>query len=527
MEAADVVRTELSNEGLAVELLLVGAHPKLHPQIRRSGGPASLRKDVLDLLRKTEQSGLACAAEELVVLGERAVELEELEAIVRWQWPNRDERKAAYRKLLLCRIDSRQALLRGLESSSSGRCQLNELLSEAGFSCLRSDTINELVKELEARIRQRVEVTGDGTRSVLVTAPHNIYLLRDGQPPHIMEEYTTLIAQRVARQLGGVCLSWTRSEQYRSELLWLLARHQGDDTDSGALLDPQNRDPNFLCVDELVQNVWFQEMQGIGLRWNEDSLGGSRPTLHVDVHGCRDPPCSPSHMTVGLAAMRHESDAGRGSIPLRRVEAFGAALESELSSMLRGLDLRPRSALVRVLLPELASAPDGVEPFSGAWAPASRRFTQTQQAITYAKFTHSCQLEMSKALRRILSRDETAVLRLGRAINKAWVTAMGNGVATLPPLPRSPSCVAVACAELSDVGEPSIPVLTATTASRNTARSHRQACLVGGESPESREPSMAGATSNAGPRSAACSHRWSCPVRSRARACHPCVKAKA
>jgi hypothetical protein len=264
-------------------------------------------------------------------------------------------------------------------------------------------------------------------------------LRRDGQPPHVMEEYTTLVAQRLARQLHGTCLSWSRSEQYRSELSWSLARHQGNDEtegDPGAFLDPRNRDPNYLSAAELTQNLWFQQMSRLVEQWRE-TLGRGCRTLHVDVHGCKDPPCTPSHLTVGLAAMRHEADSGRGLLSPARVEAFSMSLEAELSKALGGLDLRPRATLVRVLAPDLTASEDEIERLSGAWPPSVKRLTQSQQAVAFARFTHSCQLEMSKALRRVLFRDEGAVIRFGKALRKAWTSAMSLTLPTV--LQTSPS----------------------------------------------------------------------------------------
>jgi hypothetical protein len=280
-----------------------------------------------------------------------------------------------------------------------------------------------------------------------------------------MEEYTTLIAQRIARQLSGACLTWSRSEQYRSELSWSLARHQGHgdkDGDPGALLDPRNRDPNYLSAEELTQNLWFRQMSRIAEQWRE-TLGRARPILHIDVHGCKDPPCTPSHLTIGLAAMRHEADSARGPLSLARVEAFGAALEAELSSVLRGFDLRPRSALVRVLLPDFAASEDEIERLSGAWPPSLKRLTQSQQAVSFAKFTHSCQLEMSKALRRMLFKCDGAISRFAKALLKAWNSALCIALPTL--LQPSASAGGI---ELRD------PSLTMRSSVRSTKSTRKQ-----------------------------------------------------
>eukprot|EP00930_Biecheleria_cincta_P016061 TRINITY_DN13189_c0_g1_i2.p1 TRINITY_DN13189_c0_g1~~TRINITY_DN13189_c0_g1_i2.p1 ORF type:complete len:524 (+),score=93.00 TRINITY_DN13189_c0_g1_i2:212-1573(+) len=361
--------------------------------------------------------------EELAALGEMALDMEELEDSMHGRWPHREERQAAFERLLVCDVCSPQALLAAVSDrgGGSGKCRLNQLLEEAGCRALKAEALASLAEQLEVRARQRIEVTLEGSRPILVTAPHNIYLRRDGHSPHVMEEYTTLIAQRLARQLGGACLSWSRAEQKRSELLWNLARIRKA-PDPSSFLDRCNRDPNYLHTEEVTQNPWFRQMQRLAEKWRDSKDHSIRPTLHVDMHGCRDPPTTPSHLTVGLAAMRHEVEAGRSPLPMSRVECFGSALQAELTSVLSQLGLRPSAVLVRVLLPSLSGGRDTVERLSGAWALEERRVTQSQQAVAFAGFTHSCQLEMSKALRRSLSRDDGVTAQFGRAILKAWVS---------------------------------------------------------------------------------------------------------
>lgn len=427
--AAAVQNARLACEELVRDALLQTVHPNLHHLIKRTSGISGLYKDMVDVLRRPiiggdADAGLPCKAEEIAMLGERFVELEELEDIIRRQWPNAEDRYAAYYKFLRCGIESPQTLLSTLSRKVSGRSVLNDLLEKAGFKTLRDETLTDLLRSLDARVR-RIDLTEEGTRPVLVTAPHNIYLQRDGHPAHVMEEYTTLIAQRLARQLGGCCVSWSRAEQHRSELLWFLAKRRttGDDWGSGVLLDPRNRDPNYLLIEEVLENPWYRHMLEAAEQFRRSSRRG-QGLLHVDVHGCRDPPHTPSHLTVGLAAMRHEVEMGRGPLTLDRVEAFGALLESEFRSVLAELDLRPPSQLVRVLIPTLSAGSGRVERLSGARPLEEGRVTQSQQAVAYAGFTHSCQLELSKALRGALSRDEQATTRFGRAILKAWLVSL-------------------------------------------------------------------------------------------------------
>lgn len=433
------------------EMVFRDCSPSLHPLIRRSNGMSGLCKDILEMLKKAPSGGSSSSSQktgiepldepaELVDLGEQAVDLEELEDSMQ-KWPNRDERRAAYQRLVQYGVRSPQALLTVLQDRSSGKCRLNQILEDGGCKALKADAAASLAEQLEVRARQRIEVSMEGPQPVLITAPHNIYLRRDGQPPHVMEEYTTLIAQRLARQLRGACLSWSRAEQRRSELHWCFAKVCAEGDFSNFL--SANRDPNYLHTEEVAQNPWFRQMARLADQWRHTKEGGLRPTLHIDVHGCRDPPATPSHLTVGLAAMNHEVAMGRSPLSQARLESFAQTLQVELNSVLQNMDLKPRALLVRVLQ-------SGVERLSGAWPAEEQRLTQSQQAMAFAGFTHSCQLELSKALRKALSRDEAGTARLGRAVTKAWAICCRSD--SLPVL-RSPSANAAGARTKDDVGE--------------------------------------------------------------------------
>merc|ERR1712061_150517 len=72
----------------------------------------------------------------------------------------------------------------------------------------------------------------------------------------------------------------------------------------GALLDPRNRDPNYLSTSELDSNPWCKEMITLASQWREQFQHDQEPTiLHIDIHGSQNPPDSPAHITVGLGAM--------------------------------------------------------------------------------------------------------------------------------------------------------------------------------------------------------------------------------
>lgn len=303
------------------------------------------------------------------------------------------------------------------EAVSSWRREV-ELIS----SCATSDEEAEDAAELHQLLEEqdslaRSEVIVEGARPVLVTAPHCIALLRDGQPVHLVEEYTSPIAQALAKKMTGSSLMWTSDEQRRVELLWGFAKKRSNR--GHALLDPRNRDPNYLSTVELAGNPWHQQMLRTAASWRA-SGGQDISMLHVDVHGCRDPPHTPSHLTVGLGAMLTEARSSGDAERVSRVKAFGEALEVELTAVLNSMRLWPRVQLVRVIVP---TAWEKHMRFAGAWAPSTQRHTNTQQASSCAGFEYSVQLEMSKVLRRQLLQNRPALDDFGGALINAWSSA--------------------------------------------------------------------------------------------------------
>merc|ERR1712217_501402 len=131
----------------------------------------------------------------------------------------------------------------------------------------------------------------------------------------------------------------------------------------GRFLDPENRDPNYLSTCELFRNPWFRQVLALTDGWGPEH----KTSLHIDVHGCRDPPGTPSHITLGLGAMHQAAERGQSSFTVAHVEAFGMALATELKRALHNMDLRPHVALVRVAIP----GGPGEEPqrFTGARPP--------------------------------------------------------------------------------------------------------------------------------------------------------------
>lgn len=275
---------------------------------------------------------------------------------------------------------------------------------------------------------RRCELQSFGPEPFLATAPHNAFLRRDGQPLHSLEEYTGMLARGIARELGGSVLCWSREAQWRTELRYSLG-HRGKAM--GAInavaeaLDPSNRDPNYLLPEELPENAWFCKMRA----WAAGSAG--RCLLHVDVHGCQDPPKHPAHAMLGLGAMRQYAEAfppedPKRQVVFRRMEAFAEALEAAVGAALAPvLGLAPREAVrMTGLAPAVNERGEHVMTLSGAWPPEMVRLTQTQQAVSYAGASHALQLELGRTLRHALIKDSAAVVRLARAIHGSWLQAM-------------------------------------------------------------------------------------------------------
>lgn len=249
---------------------------------------------------------------------------------------------------------------------------------------------------------EKLLVASYDSKPVLLTAPHSIHLLRDGHPAHMLEECTADLAVGMAQLLGGASLTWSPEERRWTQHLWALAAE--------ALLDEENRDPNYLRVAEVQSNAWFMQMKAI-----RQSFGGHRgPALHLDLHGSKDPPENSAHLFLGLGAMYEAaaSDSDRA-----QVEAFAEALVREAKPLICSLGLEPPLA-------EPVKAVLRGQGFSGVCDRG--RLTQTQQAIQLAGFSHAVQLEMSRALRRALEANSLSFQLLARALERAWWKQVGR-----------------------------------------------------------------------------------------------------
>eukprot|EP00658_Telonema_sp_P-2_P071926 TRINITY_DN6112_c0_g1_i20.p1 TRINITY_DN6112_c0_g1~~TRINITY_DN6112_c0_g1_i20.p1 ORF type:complete len:171 (-),score=10.36 TRINITY_DN6112_c0_g1_i20:182-694(-) len=83
---------------------------------------------------------------------------------------------------------------------------------------------------------------GDVEVRIVLTAPHGVWLLRDGQPHHKPEDYTSFMVNDFAATLGAAAISWASTEISKSKRC--------------SAPDVMNRDPNFLSTQETATNPW-------------------------------------------------------------------------------------------------------------------------------------------------------------------------------------------------------------------------------------------------------------------------------
>ena len=224
-----------------------------------------------------------------------------------------------------------------------------------------------------------------GAAPLIFTAPHAIYLQRDGKPNHKPEDHTGHLAEALAEESCGSCITWSSREVTRS------AR-------TGAP-NPSNRDPNYLLRHELETNPWNDALRACCGRWPPWAC------LVVDLHGRRnhEPGVNDdSDCDTGLGAME--------AVAPERVEALRAALHNLQPALQAGFVLNRT--------PRLA----------GCWPARTSRCTITQQAVGCGQA--AVQLELTLRLRRDLFQSAAARTDLARAL-----------------LAVARACSAAACAE--------------------------------------------------------------------------------
>jgi len=209
--------------------------------------------------------------------------------------------------------------------------------------------------------------------AVLFTAPHGVWLHRDGQEDHKPEDYTTFLAKEMAGITGGSVATWSPEEIKK--------------TKATGQPDPENRDPAYLHPAELQDDPWNlileDHVQRCGVR-----------CVHLDIHGRRDyiPDVNDkSDCDIGLGAM-FASDS-------TRAKQLKTALHKALSRVLAttGYVVNSHPAL------------------QGRWS--NGRLTLTQQSVS--KGMTSVQLELSLSLRKELNKNRDLRRRFGAAIKAA------------------------------------------------------------------------------------------------------------
>ena len=224
-----------------------------------------------------------------------------------------------------------------------------------------------------------------GAEPLIFTAPHAIYLQRDGKPNHKPEDHTGFLAEALAEEVGGSCITWSSREVTRSSR-------------TGAP-NPTNRDPNYLLRHELETNPWNDALRACCGRWPPWAC------LVVDLHGRRN----------HEPGVNDDSDCDAG---LGAMEAFAPEQVEALRAALHNLQPALQAGFVLNRTPRLA----------GCWPARTGRCTITQQAVGCGQA--AVQLELTLRLRRDLFQSAAARTDLARAL-----------------LAVARACSAAACAE--------------------------------------------------------------------------------
>jgi hypothetical protein len=289
--------------------------------------------------------------------------------------------------------------LLALTETASAREELQGKLSqEAGKKFWRLPT--NFVSAMRTAVEEsRLAFSGfpyapPGTKHrILFSAPHSLPLCREGHRPHLPEAYTSDLAREFAQTVGGAFLTWTLQEKRRA------LRHYKSSAKGEP--DPTNKDPNFTHRRALSESPWTRNLREIR------NIFGQGPSLHVDLHGCKDPGISGgAHLVVGLRAMEF-ANRGNDAVLLREY------LRKVFKVALRGwsVNLQPQKQLTGALEDDFrTSSQQSLTDEGGAW-------------------THSVQIEMSRQLRTHLVRDKEHRALVAQAIMWAWILTSGCGEA--------------------------------------------------------------------------------------------------
>lgn len=383
----------------------------------------------LDAVQPLE--GLLPQEEEVLCrLADRILALANLQELLLVRWSNEAEHEEACLCLLSHGISSVEQFaaleLASLPVGDASRSDaFKELQVEAVSRCIVGD-------DKSAELNRRLVLSCMGSARVLVTAPHNVFLRRDGKEPHTLEEMTSFLALELARELQGSALCWSREAQWRTELCYALGQRRKALEMAATVseaLDPENRDPNHLHMDELGGSTWFRNVQA----WTaEKSQVQGACILHMDVHGCQDPPKHPAHCMLGLGAMRQHAEAlpvgsAEQQAAVQRLIAFAYALRAVGATLGPILGVEPSlAATITGVIQPVDRRGKHVPSLSGAWPRERKRLTQTQQSVSHAGATHAVQVEMSRTLRHALVRQPGAAAQFAHAMLQAWEVSQAD-----------------------------------------------------------------------------------------------------
>lgn len=238
---------------------------------------------------------------------------------------------------------------------------------------------------------------GEVPPSVVFTAPHGLWVHRDGQPDHKPEDYTTFLANDMAEAARARSICWSCAEIAKSK--------------RSSQPDPLNRDPNYLLDTEHITNPWNRALAAHieAVR----STGEFRLCVHFDVHGRRDYDASlgndESDLDVGVGALRRSNPELADELARLICEAVQPVVGTKwkLNEM-----------------PQL----------QGCCPAKSGRMTLTQQSVSMGFL--GVQLEFSLKFRKTLNQDKGLRHRVAAALVRGVNGIWDSGIPLELNLPR-------------------------------------------------------------------------------------------
>ena len=91
-------------------------------------------------------------------------------------------------------------------------------VTEAG-QLPRVNRLPEYVQNDDSTVCYRTASMDRAVSNTLFTAPHGIFLLRDGRPTHAPEDFTSFLAEMMAVYCEASCITWAQDEHLRSAAL--------------------------------------------------------------------------------------------------------------------------------------------------------------------------------------------------------------------------------------------------------------------------------------------------------------------